>query len=313
MGGKVAVSQLVKQTDLKHCHGIINVVTLKMEKIWFRWLQIVLRVLRKQKAFFMTRFTSIANYMAIVALSAVVFSCTKEDGIDGPDGPYQLSYGDSILYMKPGGNNIILPKEARAGLYEGFPEGIQIDDKTGAIDLEESETGLRYRIKHTATDGKVTETKVVLSGITFKDYIYYMSANDSIANPIYNASESRAIPLTGSIFDEGNFANSGGCAVKTDNGKINLKECIRNGVFGFPPRIDAQQTFEIKYRINDASGKSVNKLKVLLYWYNTINDIPQYVWDILNDRKSQGVFLRSAGTAGRVAKPRPPCVIIVDH
>lgn len=241
-------------------------------------------------------------------------SCQKaSDNTDDPSGPYKLSYGDSILYMKPDGSgNIVYPTTQRPGKYEGFPEGIEIDENTGAIDLSDSETGLRYKITHTAIDGTITETKVVLSGITFKDHFYYLSAGDSIALPIYNANENRVLPLTGSVFDEGNLANVGGCSVKTDNGKINLKETIRNGVFGFPPRNDAQQTFEIKYRINDGSGKSLNKLKVLLYWYNTINDVPQYVWDILNDRTSQGVFLRS-GITERVAKPRPPCVIIVNQ
>ena len=164
-------------------------------------------------------------------------------------------------------------------------------------------------------------TKVVLSGITFKDHFYFLSNNDSIALPIYNADANRVLPLSGSVFDEGNLANTGGCSVKTDNGKINLRETIRNGVFGFPPRNDAQETFEIRYRINDASGKTENRLKVLLYWYNTINDVPQYVWDILNERTQQGVFLRNGAlnnptTTGRLAKeakPRPPCVVIVDH
>lgn len=249
---------------------------------------------------------------ATVILLAI--SCQKaSDNTDDPSGPYKLSYGDSILYMKPDGSgNIVYPTTQRPGKYEGFPEGIEIDENTGAINLSDSETGLRYKITHTAPDGTKTETKVVLSGITFKDHFYYLSAGDSIALPIYNASENRILPLSGSLFDEGNLANGGGCSVKTDNGKINLKETIRNGVFGFPPRNDAQQTFEIKYRINDGSGKSLNKLKVLLYWYNTINDVPQYVWDILNDRTSQGVFLRG-GVTERVAKPRPPCVIIVNQ
>nr|MBP6215268.1 hypothetical protein [Chitinophagaceae bacterium] len=213
------------------------------------------------------------------------------------------------------------PVSTRPGTYTGFPDGIEIDDNTGAINVSKSETGLRYRVTHTDPDGTVTETKVVLSGITFKDHFYFLSNNDSIALPIYNADANRVLPLSGSVFDEGNLANAGGCSVKTDNGKINLRETIRNGVFGFPPRNDAQETFEIRYRINDASGKTENRLKVLLYWYNTINDVPQYVWDILNERTQQGVFLRNGAmnnstTMGRLAKeakPRPPCVVIVDH
>jgi len=263
-----------------------------------------------------------AGMIAILMITAscCLFSC-KKDAAE-PTGPYNLSYGDSILYLRPSsGDYFVYPSSRRNGTYEGFPEGIEIDDKTGAINVSRSETGLRYRVTHTAPDGTVTKTLVVLSGITFADHFYRLSAGDSVANPVYNSDPNRVLPLTGSSFDEGNIANTGGCSVKTDNGKINLKETIRNGVFGAPPRNDAQQTFEIKYRINDASGKTENKLKVLLYWYNTMADVPQYVWDILNDRTSQGVFLRNGqpgitditGLTTRAAKPRPPCVIIIAN
>jgi len=163
---------------------------------------------------------------------------------------------------------------------------------------------------------------VVLSGITFRDYFYILANGDSVAHPVYNASESRVLPVSGSNFDDDNLANTGGCAVRTDNGSINLAESIRKGVFGANPKNDDQKTIEIKYRINDASGKSQNKLKVLLYWYETMADVPDYVWEILNDRTTEGVFLRGGATStdptftGRlqkVAKPRPPCVVIVAH
>ncbi len=257
---------------------------------------------------------SIFSAFILMVSSFLWLSCTK--GSNDQTGPYNLSYGDSILYLRPSaGDYIVYPTSQRPGTYSGFPEGIEIDDQTGAINVSESETGLRYRITHTAPDGTKTQTLVVLSGITFKDHFYYFSAGDSIALPIYNANESRILPLSGSTFDEGNLANTGGCSVKTDNGKINLAETIRNGVFGSPPRNDAQQTFEIKYRVNDGSGKTLNKLKVLLYWYNTINDVPQYVWEILNDRTSQGVFLKNGVglRTEQAAKPRPPCVIIIAN
>lgn len=266
----------------------------------------------------------IAQTLFPVALLLVLISssCTKQavDDDQTDQGAYKLSYGDSILYLKPGGSNIVYPTTHRDGVYTGFPEGIEIDEVTGAINVENSETGLRYRITHVSTKGDTTTTMVVLSGITFKDHFYYLNSGDSVALPIYNASETRTLPLSGSTFDEGNVANGGGCSVRTDNGKINLAETIRNGVFGFPPRNDAQREFEIKYRVNDGSGKSLNKLKVLLYWYNTLADVPQYVWDILNERTAQGVFLRNnilapgeGSITARPAKPRPPCVIIIAN
>lgn len=256
-----------------------------------------------------------ASLLFVLATSWL--ACTKS--ADNTLPPYQLSYGDSILYLKPSGNNIIFPTEHRSGTYAGFPEGIEIDENTGAINLDNSESGLRYRITHTAPDGTKTETKVVVSGITFTDHFYRLATGDSIAPPVYNASANRPLPLSGSNFDDGNLANGSGCSVRTDNGKINLSESIRNGVFGSPnPRNDDNREIEIKYRINDGSGKSLNKLKVKLYWYNTIADVPQYLWDILNDRSSQGVFLRGAAPGNTeittaLAKPRPPCVIIIAN
>jgi hypothetical protein len=263
-------------------------------------------------------------FVVIILLSATGwFACNKPgNGSIDPPVPYKLSYGDSILFMKATGNNIVYPTTAQAGSYSGFPEGIEIDAMTGAINLNNSETGLRYRITHVSPTGDTTRTMVVLSGITYTDHFFRLSQGDSIAPPVYNASLSRTLPVSGSNFDEGNVANGGGCSVKTDNGKINLAESVRNGVFGNnPPRNDDNKEVEIKYRINDGSGKSLNKLKVKLYWYNSMADVPQYLWDILNDRSSQGVFLRdgnitNAELAARVeqlAKPRPPCVIIIAN
>lgn len=258
-----------------------------------------------------------SNITVILVLSLVSLawiSCQKNAG--DPTGSYELSYGDSILYMQPSSADyVVFPTSQRSGTYSGFPDGIEIDDNTGAINVSKSETGLRYRITHTAPDGTKTEKMVVLSGITFKDHFYRLSTGDSIALPVYNAEPSRILPLNGSNFDEGNIANGGGCSVKTDNGKINLAESMRLGVFGNNPRNDDQKEVEIKYRINDGSGKSLNKLKVKLYLYDSMADVPQYLWDILNDRVSQGVFLRgeAANRIEQVAKPRPPCVIIIAN
>lgn len=252
----------------------------------------------------------------LLTLGWALSGCEKS--MADEDLPYRLSYGDSILYLRPGASDqLVFPAERRSGRYSGFPEGIEIDESTGAIDLSKSETGLRYRITHVSPAGDTTQTKVVLSGITFTDHFYRLSSGDSVARPVYNAHLARILPLAGSSFDEDSLANSGGCRVKTENGSINLAESVRNGVFGSNPQNDDKREIEIKYRINDGSGKSLNKLKVLLYWYRSMADVPQYVWDILNDRGTQGVFLRGNGLVTarteQTAKPRPPCVIIIAN
>ena len=248
-----------------------------------------------------------------LAITVVSISCSKSNSDDKNAGDYNFSYGDSIIYLRSQASDyIIQPTEIRAGAYSAFPDGIEIDETTGAINVSKSETGLRYRITHTSPAGIVTETKLVLSGITFTDKYYHLSQNDSIAFPVYNASASRILPLNGSTFDEGNSANSGGCSVQTTNGQINLAQCIRNGIFGGVPRNDERKDFEIAYRINDGSGKALNKLKVRLYYYNSMADVPADLLETLQDREDQGVFLRT-GNAAKVAKPRPPCVIIVNQ
>jgi hypothetical protein len=259
-------------------------------------------------------FRQLPQFVFALFLVVIFASCHKSS--DNPTGPYTLSYGDSIIYLKAQATDyIVFPTEHRAGTYTGFPEGIEIDDITGAINVSKSETGLRYRITHTAPDGTQTQTLVVLSGITFPDKFYHLSQNDSMAFPVYNASVLRQLPLNGSSFDEGNNANSGGCSVQTTDGQINLAQCVRNGIFGATPQNDVRKDFDISYRLNDASGKSLNKLKVRLYYYNTMADVAPDLLETLQDRSDQGVFLRVNGAAGtaKVAKPRPPCIIIVGQ
>ena len=146
-----------------------------------------------------------------------------------------------------------------------------------------------------------------------------------MAFPIYNGNAGNSLPLSGSSFDDNNNANSGGCSVKTTNGQINLAQTVRNGIFGAIPQNDAKQEFEIVYKLNDESGKAQNKIKVKLYYYNTMADVAPDLLQTLNDRQSQGVFIGMSNSTGgnattartnsvsALAKPRPPCVIIVGQ
>lgn len=264
---------------------------------------------------------TIMAVLMLLLTGVLVNSCKKSTGPDPdptPTTPYAFKYPDSILYLKPQANDyIVLPTEHRAGKYIGFPEGIELDENTGAINVNKSESGLRYRITHISPKGDSTSTLVVISGITFTDNFYRLSTGDSICRPVYNASLSRPLPVSGSVFDEGNTANSGGCAMKTDDGKINLAQTVRNGVFGTTPQNDARKDFDVVYKLNDPSNKAANKLKVRIYYYATMADVAPDLLQTLLDRQQEGVFLGGrttspARTTGR-AKPRPPCIIIIAN
>ena len=252
--------------------------------------------------------------------------CNKPDSVDAlppavnppgtPNSSLKISYGDTILYLKAGSSNIIVPQPMnKPGQFSGFPDGIEIDNTTGAINIAMSESGLRYKIMFVPTGTTDTiSTKIVISGINFYDKIYKLSAGDTIARPIYNANGQSYSPgLFGTgftnSFDDDKGCNNQGCAVSLNNGSINLAQSIRNGAI--LSINDAQKEFTYYYRMDDNSQKTLNQLKVKLYYYNTYADIPQYLWDIILIEHA-GTILRSSGTQ-KVAKPRPPCVIIIAN
>jgi hypothetical protein len=270
------------------------------------------------------------SLFAFIAL--VTASCKKEAGttdptpnpiVINPNPSSVLSYGDSIFYLRSTANIISPLPMNSAGKFFGFPKGIELDEATGKINLEESEMGLRYKIMFVPNGTNDTiSTKIVLAGINFYDGIYRLSQGDSIAMPIYNAKGIAFTPGqfgTGlnNSFDEGNGCNSQGCAVSVVNGRINLAKSLRDGAIASSH--DSQKEFTYFYKMDDASGRSLNKLKIKLYYYQRRADIPQYLWDILLIDHA-GTILRESQAQGNgiaesqaIAKPRPPCIVIVDN
>jgi hypothetical protein len=275
----------------------------------------------------------------LLGLATSMNSC-KKDNNTPPAIPFvptslSISYGDSIFYLNPQtADYVISPVKAQSGEYIGFPEGIDIDTKTGEINVSKSETGLRYRITFIpAGTSDSISTNIVISGINFLDGFYKLTTADSVLKPIYNASFNRQIPgvNNGTIFDDGSSCNSAGCNVNTTVGSINLAQTVRNGVFGATPSNNDRHEFDLNYRINDKSGKTLNTLKVKLYYFDSINDVTQEVYDIINSRlgailgvdpkptpfekmTSVNSIAKQTGLLGQqIPKPRPPCIFILGR
>jgi hypothetical protein len=281
-------------------------------------------------------------FVFLVAFFCTIISCRKSIDNTSANVPpgFKLSYGDSVFYLQNQATDyIVQPAQAVSGQYIGFPEGIEIDPNSGAINVTKSETGLRYRISFIPTGRTDTfSTIVLLSGINFLDGFYKLNTADSIVKPVYNANVANSIPgvNNGSLFDEGSNCNSNGCTVNINSGFINLAQTVRNGVFGTKPTNNDRHEFQMNYRINDKSGKALNVLKVKLYYFDTMADVTQEVYDIISSR--QGTLLRfnsfdnsaiagfangpggilstvngANGVAGinKPAKPRPPCIFLI--
>lgn len=254
-------------------------------------------------------------------------SCSKSDSPAPPVVPpgFKLNYGDSILYTQNQVADYIVPvvqQPSVAGTYSAFPEGIDINTQTGAINVSKSEIGLRYRVSFAPTGSTDSiHTIVLLAGINYLDGFYKLNTADSILRPVYNGTKSNQVPgiSNGTVFDEGSGCNSAGCNVNTSDGTINLAQTVRNGVFGSTPQNNVRQEFTMNYRINDKSGKALNTLKVKLYYYKSQADIAQEAYDIIASR--DGTVFRTAGdlsgiaertfNVNKAAKPRPPCIFIV--
>ena len=228
----------------------------------------------------------------VIILLIAAISCKKDNNAatNPPVVPPQLSisYGDSIFYLNPQVTDyVISPVKVQSGQYLGYPDGIDMDTKTGEINVSKSETGLRYRITFIpeGTNDSIS-TEIVISGINYLDGFYKLTTADSVLKPLYNAGLSNPIPgvNSGTIFDDGSSCNTAGCNVNTVMGSINLAQTVRNGVFGTTPSNNDRHEFQLNYRINDKSVKSLNTLKVKLYYFDSINDVTQEAYDIINSR-----------------------------
>lgn len=255
----------------------------------------------------------------LIVLMAAFFSCSKSEVPRNPiTEAYRLSYGDSIFYISSQSGDVLAsPVNAKKGSFSAFPEGLVINNATGAINVSQSESGMRYRVTYKGEAGDSSSTYMVISGINFPDKYYRMENADTIAFPVYNSSASRQLPA--GSFDDDKVANNAGCAMRTTNGQINLAESIRRGLFGNTPKNDTRKDFEIKYRLDDKSGKAQNKIKVLLYYYDRMSDVPADLQQTVQEHLTMTLRIKEdAPVNGRVAsslasRPRPPCIIIIGH
>jgi hypothetical protein len=268
----------------------------------------------------------------ILIICCILFSCKKEKSATLTSIPTKTTdaiYADSVFYVQNSNDFFVNPVISTQGSFASFPDGLDIDQNTGIINVNKSETGLKYKISFTPTGSANSLTAyIVISGINYQDKIYNLSQGDSVAVPIYNANPHLALPdSNNNSFDESGGCKNAGIIIGSNNGLINLAQTVRN------QGIDTGATAQVKlgYRISDNSSKALNGLEVKIYFYTTAAQIPQYLTDLLNQRK--GTILTSNATslglvqsktsslnsitlsfkAAALARPRPPCIIVVSR
>jgi hypothetical protein len=226
------------------------------------------------------------------------------------DASLSPSYGDSILYVRGAGRSAYLFKPVNTllnGTFVSWPKGLTIDPVTGEIDVLQSEPGARYNVGFVnAATGDTAYRQVILAGITYPDGIYDLSSANTTLQPYFNA-DAAAPGTASSVFDEEGIAGSQKLIVNTQNGAIDLKASIDQGLFGDQPQNGDSREVSIYYRLNDQSHMSLLKTTVEVYYYNTISDVPLAMIEAC--RYSQSAFQRTSShpelTEGTGSSPAP--------
>jgi hypothetical protein len=255
-----------------------------------------------------------------------LIACKKGSVSNNPPTPptnNKLSYGDSIFYLK-GASYTVTPVNPKPGTYTAFPDNLTIDNATGIVTVTlkgkdgESQTGLKYKIKFTSNTNEIDSTYITISGVNYIDRFYNLSKNDSIIYPIYNADISKELP-------QGSFSGDNKLAINSTNGQINVKETIRRGFFDNQINTSWKQT-TIRYTANDKSNSASNTMDIILYYYNSVNDIPSNVSALMQAHQRMALGVNAPQVPNTTApvdnklssdlslfKPRPPCIVIVGQ
>ncbi|MFN3802038.1 hypothetical protein [Belliella pelovolcani] len=243
-----------------------------------------------------------------------------------------FSYPDTVFYINDASSNKILPQQNLNGNFSSIPEGLALDSLTGEIDINASETGLKYRVSFTPTNSNQScELDIVISGVNYLDKIYILDQQELIAFPVFNGDSSGVSPCPEDDddddddckFDEdgpdGTDLSDIGIEVSAASGEIDLEQTISNDAFGINPTNGSTLDVTMYYRLNDNSLRALNSLNLRLFYFETLTDVPQSLIDEVEEKNNQLLGLNSANSYinARISqdnlrvKPRPPYLIIV--
>jgi hypothetical protein len=267
--------------------------------------------------------------------------------------PNAPNYGDSIVFSKWIGllqDFKIKPlNNSGSGTYFSVPQGMIINKYTGEINISKSEKGIRYLVGFIKSGTQDTcLSKLIVAGITYVDSIYVMDQNDTLAIPYYNAnpltpvicnnSDDNDYPDLGShgdvtcefdddadldgygLFDQPlilTTLNGLLVRIRTVSGVLNLKKTLE-GAFGLLPLNGMRINVLMHYRLNDGSGRVLQKIPLQLIYYRKASDVPMSLRNDISAKRSS--FYEAGSTSTSTSpymslsmKPRPPQIVITRY
>ena len=275
----------------------------------------------------------IFSLITCVVSSLAVFSCVQ-DVQEDPSLEIdckQLSYSNTLFYIKPGQANSVSPVNMLSGTFSVVPDGLAINPSSGVIDVNSSETGLKYKISFSPTGSdQVCETFVTIGGVNYLDGVYVLNQNQLLASPVYNGVVGLALPC-----DDDDDDDDSSCDFDADNptgqllkdlgfeisskGIIDLQKTVENGTFGATPVNGTILDVDLYYKLNDLSALALNQIPLRFFYYNKLSDVPQEVLDDISEKsklinqlpENKNSIFRLLENVRPAGKPRPPYVVIV--
>jgi len=282
----------------------------------------------------------------IACESSLVDDPDPDDGTNQPFNCANFTYIDTIFYINSSIENKIRPIQNLSGQFSVFPEGLQINPLSGEIDINKSETGLKYKITFSPASFLESECEfdLIIAGVNYIDKVYILDQNDFLANPVFNANPT-ALSLCDDSDDDAEdddddnddedddnsrckFDEVGpddkklsdiGIKVSSSKGIIDLKKTLENKAFGENPQNGSVLDVRMYYSLQDNSLGALNGIDLKIFYYRTLQDVPQSLLDEIEEKKS-GILnytdpfsLKNARiTADNPkTKPRPPYLVIV--
>jgi len=229
-------------------------------------------------------------------------------------------YGDSIVFTQPANSSdyYVYPQNNQGidGTYLAWPSGLNLNSKTGAIDLTKSETGQRYEVafvRNGTTDTCMSQ--LIVAGAAYMDSVYVLAVSYTTAKPYFNANPygppvCQGTQGKGCQFDYNNYAHNQGIEIDQNTGFINLQKTMKNSLFGLIPINGTTVMTTIYYKLNDNSNYAPQKIQLQLMFYNHKSDIPS---SLLSNVTNKLLNTLSNLLISTTPSTRPPIIIITRY
>ncbi|WP_255076822.1 hypothetical protein [Lacihabitans sp. CCS-44] len=249
-----------------------------------------------------------------------------------------IAYKDTLFFLENLKDDLkINPLVKRDGEYGAYPEGLEINESHGEINITKSESGLRYNVFFIPKNSKDTcFTHLTISGVDYMSKIYVLDKNEKVAAPIYNNNPNFAIPGVNTRtteFDDDDDDDNGngfldeplpgqqviaqGLDISKIDGKIVLDNSLRKGLLGASPKNGSTKKLKLYYRLDDKSGKALNKIELEFHFFEKESDVPKSLKDKIFENQNSfynpNFGLKYARIFRIFRKPRPPQIVIVGR